>query len=86
MSKLQELKTRDINQQKVGDWLDFIGEHDEQCRAEVFAHCKADTDAMAYYVGRYDTRSGLDKCPKPLTAPVHERILDRKSMAAGEVA
>ena len=82
---LSELKNRDTGLQKVSDWLDFIGEHDESTRSEGLAHCKESTDARAYYVGRWETRSDLDKRPTQLSVPKHEPILTAKDMAAGEM-
>lgn len=83
MSAIDRIK--DIsNINRVNDWLDWIGEHDEACRAEVIAHCKADSSAMAYYVGRWETRSNLDKRSIPLTVPAHEPIITSKDLAAGE--
>jgi len=73
------------DRQKVESWLDFIGEFDQSCRAEVLAHCKESTDARAYYVGRWETRSDLDKRPTQLSVPKHEPILTAKDRAAGEV-
>lgn len=39
---------------KVLAWLAHIGETDQRCIDEVMAQCKADTEARAYYVSRYN--------------------------------
>lgn len=36
----------------ISAWLTFIGEHDPACIGEVMDACRADPDALAYYLGR----------------------------------
>lgn len=84
MNKLEELKTRDSDRQKVEAWLDFIGEDDPECREEVFTHCKESIEARKYYVGRYETRSNLDRKPVPLRVPSIEPMITAKDRAAGQ--
>jgi len=50
VSRLSELKTRDTDRKKISDWLDRIGESDEQIRDEVMDACTADLEARKYYV------------------------------------
>ena len=52
MGKLSEVKKQSTDRAKVEAWLDSIGEHDQDCRAEVLAQCKDDKDARAYYLMR----------------------------------
>lgn len=39
--------------QKVNEWLDRIGETDQECRNEVIDQCRNDKEAMDYYLSRY---------------------------------
>lgn len=47
--------------EKVREWLNWIGETDGLVRREVRDNCMADPECMAYFVGRYETRSEYDK-------------------------
>lgn len=51
---LKELKSEKDDIEKVGKWLDIIGEYDQKCREEVISQCRTNLDARAYYVGRYE--------------------------------
>lgn len=51
MSAINRLK-ENSDRAKVNAWLDSIGEHDQDCRAEVLAQCKDDPEAMKYYLSR----------------------------------
>ena len=51
MSAINRLK-ENSDRAKVNAWLDKIGEHDPDCRAEVLAQCKDDPTARQYYLSR----------------------------------
>lgn len=40
--------------EKVGKWLDSIGENDETCRAEVMKSCADSKDARDWYLSKYN--------------------------------
>lgn len=42
------------DREKVKFWLDHIGENDPACRDEVLDNCKANKEARAYYVSRFN--------------------------------
>lgn len=54
MNKLEQLKNRDTDRQKVEKWLDHINEHDKATRMEVLENCAKDTSARSYYVKRHN--------------------------------
>ena len=53
MSAIERLRANS-DRYKIEQWLDHIGEHDKDCRAEVLAQCKEDASARAYYVQRFN--------------------------------
>ena len=54
MSKLKQLKNNDTERVKVLAWLAHIKEFDQRCIDEVIDQCKADPEARAYYLMRYE--------------------------------
>lgn len=54
MSKLNQLKNNDSDRMKVLAWLKHIKEDDQRCVDEVINDCKANPEARAYYLMRYE--------------------------------
>ena len=47
--------------EKVGKWLDSIGETDEGCRAEVMQSCADRKEARDWYLSKYDEMMRKDE-------------------------
>ena len=56
MITLSGLKTGLSDREKVLEWLKRIGETDTSCINEVIEQCSKSSDAMKYYVGRYNEK------------------------------
>ncbi len=54
---LTKLHTND-DENRIRQWLDFIGESNPDVIAEVLEKCGSDSEAMEYYLGRSEEVNG----------------------------